>query len=184
MDVQIPCICPPKGDEVRHPSGDTVTLKDTLGFADMQTLRYAVKVVKTSDQRASVAQILAVMSEHYIIVGVSAWSVVDERGKPVEPTPDELRDRLMSHMDAVIAVSDAADDLYLAVMLPLLQRASTSSPPTPTSESTSPTTDSSEKPPKPSKRSSITTIPTAATETTSGSLDGVSNSSQSSVSAA
>jgi hypothetical protein len=159
-------------------------LKDKLDFVGVQTLRYAVRVLKTVDDRASTAQTLAVMSEHYIMAGFESWSVVDGKGKPLVPTPDEIRDRLLGNTDAALAVSDVADDLYLEVMLPLLQPASTFSPPTPIDESTSPKTDSSQKPPKPSKRSSITTIPTDATVVTSSSLDGDSSSSPSSLSAA
>lgn len=184
MDVRIPCICPPKGDDVRHPDGDIVTLRQTLGFQGVVTLRYAVQVVKENDPNASVAQILGVLSEHYILAGVESWTVVDEKGKPLPVTPTELRERLLTNLDAAMTVADVADDLYLAVMLPLLSRASTPSPPSPTNESTSPTSGSSDTPRKPSKRSSISTIPTAATETTSSSLDGVSSSSQSSESAA
>lgn len=184
MDVRIPCICDPRGGEVRHPDGDTVSLREKLDFTGVQTLRYAVRVLKTTDDRASTAQTLAVMSEHYIMAGFDAWTVVDAKNKPLPPTPDEIRDRLLGNIDAALAVSDVADDLYLEVMLPLLNPASTSSPPTPTAESTSPTTASSEKRPKPSKRSSITTIPTDATVVTSSSLDGDSSSSPSSASAA
>jgi hypothetical protein len=184
MDVQIPCICPPKGDETRHPDGDTVTLRETLGFQSVVTLRYAVQVMKSNDPDASIAQILGVLSEHYILAGVEAWTVVDEKGKPAEVTPAALRERLLPNLDAAMTVADVADSLYLAVMLPLLNRVSTSSPPSPTSGSTSPTTGSSDKLRKQSKPSSISTIRTAATEATSSSLVGVSSSSQSSESAA
>lgn len=184
MDVLIPCICPPKGDAVRHPDGDIVTLRETLGFQAVVTLRFAVQVTKENDPNASIAQILGVLSEHYILAGVESWTVVDDKNKPVEVTPTALRERLLTNLDAAMTVADKADDLYLAVMLPLLNRVSTSSPPTPTSGSTSPTTGTSDTPRKPSKRSSISTIPTAGTEATSSSLDGVSSSSQSSESAA
>lgn len=184
MDVSIPCICPPKGDEVRHPDGDTVTLRTTLPFQAVVALRYAIQVTKENDPQASVATILGVLSEHYILGGVESWTVVDEKNKPVEVTPTALRERLLMNLDAAMGVANVADDLYLAVMLPLLNRVLTSSPPSPTSGSTSPTTGSSGKPRKPSKPSSISHIPTAGTETTSSSLDGVSSSSQSSESAA
>lgn len=199
MDVRIVCICDPKGDAPRHPDGDNVSLRDKLGMVHVQTLRYAVQVLRNQDERASLAQILATMSEHYVLVGIEAWSVVDAKGRAIDPTSDEIRERLLTNIEAAMTVSDAADGLYWDVMLPLLMRGSQSSPPTPTDESTSAKSDDSESPTqpvetsksrssstaaKPSKRSSIVSIPMAATEMTSSSLDGVSSISPKSESAA
>jgi len=184
MDVTIGCICPPKAGEIRHPDGDTVTLREKLGFQAVVTLRFAVQVIKDQDPDASIATVLGVLSEHYILAGVEDWTVVDDRNKPVPVTPAALRERLLTNLDAAMTVADVADDLYLAVMLPLLNRVSTSSPHSPTTESTSPPTGSPPKRPRPSKPSLTSITPTAGTETTSSSLGGVSNSSPNSVSAA
>ncbi len=184
MNVQIPCICPPKGDEVRHPSGDTVTLREKLPFQAVAAIRWAVGIQKTTDPRASIADTFGLLTEHYVMAGVEAWTVVGDNNKPIEVTPDALRDVLLAQIDAAITVADKADDLYQAVMLPLLLGSSTSSPSTPTTGSTSRTTGRSARHPKRSKPSSTTTTRTDGTETTSTSLALVSSSSQSSESAA
>jgi hypothetical protein len=183
MNVTIPCLCPPKDGEPRHPE-DTVTLRDKLGFRGVTTIRWAVALLKENDADASVADVLAVLTENYVMAGVEAWTIVDDKGKPVEVTPAALRDILLDDPIASQIVADAADDLYLAVMLPLLNRASMSSPPSRKTRSTSAGTGSSRKRPRPSKPSSISTIPTVVTETTSSSLDGDSRSSPNSVTAA
>lgn len=184
MDVLIACICPPKGDAVRHPDGDTVTLRATLPFTSVSAIRWSIAVQREVDPGVSLAEQFGVISELYLLGGVESWTVVDEKGKPVEPSKPEIRSRLLTAQSQAQMVGDAADDLYQAVMLPLLNQASTFSPPSPTDESTSPPSGASKSPPKPSRRSSISTIRTGDTEVTSSSLDGVSSSSQSSASAA
>jgi hypothetical protein len=184
MDVPIPCICPRKGDASRHPDGDTVMLRETLGFRAVTTLRWVVRYLKETDPDISTPAVLAALTEEYAIAGVESWTVVDAKGQPIEASPAAVREFLLPHIDAATIVADAADMLYLVVMLPLLSPASTSSPDTPIAESTSPKNGSPQKPPKPSKQSSISTIPTAGTEVTSSSLDGDSSSLPNSVSAA
>ncbi len=179
----ITCICPPKGDATRHPDGDTINLRDKLDFRAVATIRWAIAIAQETDPDASLAEQFGIITEHYVLEGVESWSLVDDKGKPVEVTKKEIRERLLPHPQAQL-IGDAAEALYQAVMLPLLRGESMSSPPTPTTESTSPTTGSSEKAPRPLRRSSTSTSRTAATETTSTSLDGVSSSSQSSASAA
>jgi hypothetical protein len=176
--VKIECICPPRADGTeRHPDGDTVTLRERLDFRAALAARNSIVMLKNEDPDATSGDILATLTETYLLGGVESWSLVDERGKPVEVSRTAIRERLLSHVDAAMIVGDAADELYAAsVILPLLKRAQDSSPPTPTSASTSATMAPSPKRPKPSKRSSITTIPTAATATTSPSPDGDSNS--------
>ena len=183
MDVSIPCICPPKGDEVRHPDGDTVTLREALDFHAVTTIRWASAVIRESDPGADVAEYLASTTEHYILFGIADWTVVDAKNKPLAVTKPAIRELILGHPVVGQIVGDKADEAYGAVMLPLLNPAWTSSPPTPTDESTSPTSQST-KPPKRSKPSSISTIPTDVTGTTSSSLDGDSSLSPSSVSAA
>lgn len=184
MDVQIPCICPLKGDERRHPDGDTITLRDKLPFAAVSTIRWSVAIQRETDPATTIAEEFGTISEFYVLFGIAAWTLVDVTGKPIEVSKAAIRVHLLTVDGPAQIVSDAADDLYQAVMLPLLRGASTSSPPSSTTESTSPPTGSLEKPPRRSKPSSITPTPTAATETTSSSLDGASSSSLSSATAA
>lgn len=179
MDVTIRCICPPKADGSPRHDEDTVTLRDTLGFTDVHTLRWAVAVQKETNPKASLAESLAMLTEHYLIVGVSDWTVVDVRGRPVEVTREAVRDILLSddNVDAALAVGDVADNLYTGLFVPLLQSAQKSSPSTPTTESTSarksrassrrePSSDTHRTPRKRSSPSSITSIPTDVTVTT------------------
>jgi hypothetical protein len=186
MDVTIRCICPPKGDAPRHPDGDTVVLRDKLGCQGVAAIRWAVAIQKETNPQASLAETFGLLTEQYVLAGVESWTLVDDKGKPVAVDAASIRAHLLTpeHIDEAIAVADVADDLYLAVVLPLLTGSSTSSPPTPTTGSTSPRTGSSAKRPKRSKPSSISTIPTGGTVVTSNSLEFDSNSSQSSESAA
>lgn len=183
MNVPIRCICPPKNGEVRHAQGDTVTLGDKLNFRTAHGIRWAIAFLQAQDPQTGTAETMAVLSEQYLLSGIEAWSLRDDRGV-IPVSSGAIRTYLLAELDVASFLADKADDLYGPVMLPLLRAASTSSQSTPTDESTSPPTTSSEKPPRRSKRSSITTIRTADTETTSKSLDGDSNLSPSSVSAA
>jgi len=170
MNVDIPCVCG------RHET-DSVTLRETLDFRSAIAIRNAAIVLRTEDPDASVAEILATLSEQYLLFGVESWTLADAKGKPLPVSRAAIREHLLSRPDVAVIVADAADGLYAeAVVLPLLVRASTSSPPRPTDGSTSAPTGSETPRPKPSKRSSITTSPTAATATTMLSLAGGSNS--------
>lgn len=169
----IPCICPPKGDEVRHPLGDTVDLREKLDFTAALAARNTIIHAKTNDPGMSVAEVQALLTELYLLSGIESWSVTDEKGKRTEATRTAIREHLLTNIEAAVIVADAADEMYAeAVMLPLLTKASTSSPPTPEAPSTSPTIGSSPAPRKPSKRSSTTTTPTDDIEVTSPSLGG------------
>lgn len=158
MDVKIGCLC-----GGTHPDGDTVTLRDRLDFRSATTIRKAIGMVN-EDGDTEAPEILAVMTEWYALLGIEAWTLTDDRGKPLPVTRAAIREKLLDNPDALmdtLTVADAADELYMPViLLPLLVRASTSSLPTPTAPSTSAPTDSSEKPPKPSKRSSTTSTRT------------------------
>src|SRR5688572_6057575 len=183
MDVTIPCLCPPDG--VRHPSGDTVQLREKLDFTAALAARNTIIHAKTNDPGMSIAEVQALLTELYLLSGIESWSVKDEKGKALEPNRTAIREHLLTNIGAAVLVADAADELYAeAVMLPLLEKASTSSPPTPEAPSTSPTTGSSPEPRKPSKRSSTSTTPTDVIEVTSPSLVGGSRSSPSSATAA
>jgi hypothetical protein len=167
MDVHIRCICPPKGQAVRHAGGDTVTLRDTLGFRGVASLRWAIAAQKSQDPDATLGETFGMLTEQYVLAGVEAWTVVGDDGQPVEVTPQAIRSILLPQSDAAVIVADAADDLYLAVMLPLLVGSSNASQPTQTTEPTSAMTTGSERPLTPLKPFSTTTSPTDDTETTS-----------------
>jgi hypothetical protein len=181
----VPCLCPPTAEGVRHPEGDTVTLRDPLDFRTAVTMQKAVTILFSDQPGASPEQVLGVLSEAYVVHGVASWSVVDGKGKPVPVNPATVAATLLPHVAAAMAVADEADPLYAkAVLVPLLAKASNSSPGTPTSESTSPATGSPPAPLKPLRPSSTSTTPTADTATTSRSRAGGSSSSPSSASAA
>ena len=182
MNVTIPCICPPKDGQPRHDE-DTVTLRDKLGFQAVAAIRWQTEIMRQTDPRASFAELFGAVTELYILYGIEEWTVVDDKGKLVEVSKPAIRDRLLTTDQAQI-VGDVADGQYAEVMRPLLQPASTSSPPTPKIPSTSHERNTSPRHRTRSKPSSISTIPTAATETTTSSLDGDSRSSPNSVTAA
>lgn len=200
MDVRITCACPLKGGAVRHPDGDTVVLRDKLSFHEALTIRKAVALARDgadeTHERGLAAEVLATLSEFYVLMGVESWTITTEgeKGKvvPLPVTKASIRAVLLESPDVDLVI-DAADALYnQAILLPLLNRASQSSPSTPTpsedddssTSQTPSTTDLPKTPPKPSRPSSTSTTRTVGTETTSLSLVGVSNSSQSSQSAA
>lgn len=181
--VTVPCRCLPDG--TRHPEGDVVTLRDTLPFVQAQTARNAVLLLRNDDPDASVAEILAVLTEQYVLLGLDGWTLCGADGKPLDLTRAAVRDRILGDDVAASIVANAADDLYASkVMLPLLRGASTSSPHSPTTESTSPATGSEPMSPTPSSPSSTSTTPTAVTATTSKPRAGGSRSLPSSASAA
>lgn len=183
MDVRITCLCPLKDEAVRHPDGDTVTLRDKLDFHTVMTIRKSRNTIVTEDDEIRLAQRLARFTEFYMLLGIVSWTLVDGKGKPIDVSHQAIRDYLFTS-DQVEVVSEAAEELYNpVVLLPLMDRASTSSPGTPTPDSISPTS-TPPSPLKPSRRSSTITTPTGGTETTSSSLDGVSNISPRSESAA
>jgi len=176
--VNIECLCPPNAaGEVRHPAGDEITLRERLDFRASLTARNTMVLLKEEDPDVSSAEILAALTETYLVLGIESWSLVDAKGKPVPASKAAIRALLLEKPNIAMEIGDAADALYsAAVILPLLARARNSSPPTPTNGSTSVTTPSLPKPPKRSRRSSITTIPTAATAPTSPSPAGASSS--------
>lgn len=184
MNVPIPCICPARPDgEQRHPDGDTVALRDVLDFRTTTVLRQSVKWLKTEDPEATVPEVLAMLTEAYLVHCIESWTVVDAKGKAVGPSHQAIRDLLLP-TDSAAIVGDVADSLYSErVLLPLLAQGSTSSPPSSTSDSTSATTGSGQKPLKPSKPSSTTSSPTAGTAPIPRSPDGDFSSSPSSASA-
>jgi len=179
VDVTIPCVCSADHDS------DTVTLRDALSPHDAMALDKDIQVMRAEDPDATAGDVLATLSEGYIVRGISSWSLVGEDGEPLPVTKSAIRSLILPNLEAANAIAEEADGLYAeAVMLPLLRRASKSSPPSPTDGLTSAPTDSSATPPRPSKRSSTTTTRTGAIATMSGSHAGASSSSQNSASAA
>jgi hypothetical protein len=178
----VECLCPPKATgEVRHPDGDTIELRERLDFRGVLAARNAIALLKNEDPDVSSAEILATLTETYLLLGVRTWSVVDAKGKAVEVNNVSIRQYLFANEEAAIAIADEADDLYRErIIAPLVRAAQNSSPPTPTNDSISPTTGPASKTRKPSKRSSITTIPMADTEMTASSPGGDSSSSRNS----
>ena len=167
MNVKVPCTCPPKANgEPRHDQ-DTITFRDRLDFRGGMVIRKAITMLKVEDPDSGAAEVLAAMSEHYMLEGISGWSLVDEKGKPVEADKSAIRAFINNHQDIVFDhLVDEADNLYSEqVLLPLVRRAQNSSPPSPTDDSTSVPTGSEATPRKRSARSSTSTTPTAGTGT-------------------
>lgn len=186
MRVDIDCVCPPRADgEPRHPDGDTVTLRETLGFREVTAIRHGISFLENDGTDTYTAEVLAVLTEGYVLHGIESWTLTDEKGKLLDVSRTAIRERILSRVDVASVVGDAADELYgEKVLLPLLVRASKSSQPSPTGRSTSPRKGSQASRPKPSSPSSTTTTPTDGTVTTTGPLVGVSSFSQNSESAA
>lgn len=180
--VTIDCACPGG----RHPEGDTITLRDRLDFRTATTIRKSIALGSDDGTPLGAAEVLAILTEGYVLYGIEAWTLVDDRGKPLPVTRSSIRDRILDSPTAYVSatmIGDAADDLYgPQVLLPLLARASISSPPLPTEPSMSPKPGPA-KLPRPSKRSSTSTTRTDGIEATSPSLAGVSSSSPSLTSA-
>jgi hypothetical protein len=185
MDVTIPCPCPKVNGRLRHES-DKVTLRNKLDFRQATTITKSVQFIDNDDEQSRAAEVLATLSEYYILVGIERWTIRDAANKPVPVTKNAIRQTILDRPAVYAPIEVAADKLYQEViLLPLVEAASSSSQPSPTEPPMSPRLDGEQpKRPKRSKQSSISTIPTAATVTTSSSPDGDSNSSQSSVTAA
>lgn len=166
--MDIPCICPVKPDgAVRHADGDRIELRERLDFRSSLAAQNTVFVLKAEDPDASSADILAALTESYLLSGVESWSVVDEKGKPVEPTRTAIRERLLTRLDVALIVAERADELYRdAVIAPLVRAASTSSRSTPTDESISAINGSPGPSRSRSSRSSTITTLTDDTEET------------------
>jgi hypothetical protein len=176
--MDIPCICPLKEGQPRHDK-DTVELRERLDFRSSLAAQNAVRLLYGEDPDASEADVLAVLTESYVLSGIESWSVVGVDDKPITPNKPAIRDLLLPNLDVANLVAEAADDLYRqAIIDPLVRMVSSSSEPTQTDESTSPTSTSEEQNQNHSSPSSISTSPMDDIETTGLSLTGVSSSSQ------
>lgn len=178
MDVPIECPCPGKP---HRKTGDTVTLKDKLTFREATTVRkYLQNVKRHEDENLLDAEYSATLSEGYLLVGVESWTLTNGDTQPIPVSPESIREHLLELPVAASIVADQADNLYAEyVLLPLLARASKSSPPRQTNGSTYQKSGSTRKRKTPSKRSSISTTRTAGTAKTRGQPGTVSNGSPS-----
>lgn len=171
--VPVTTACPCPGTP--HANGDTVYLRARLGLAAGIAVQRLI--IESNQPRPDVAEITGLLAEAYLLHGVESWTFTDEQGEAVAVNPVTIRSILLADFSLASPVADAADDLYMApVILPLVNRAQTSSPSTPTNGSTSRRRSGTSKRPKPSKPSSTTTTPTASTVETSPALAGVSSS--------
>ena len=168
------CICPPKSNgDPRHVNGDTVTLRDHLPFRAGLAARNTVILLKQEDSEATTADILASLTEVYLLEGIESWTLYDDKGKQVPVSRSTIRAFMADHVDEAMTVGEEADGLYSASVIdPLVRRAATFSQPTQTTNSMSATNGSSPTPLKRSKRSSISTSPTGGTERMSASPGG------------
>lgn len=159
-EVAVSCLCPPKAGEVRHETGDTIRLRDRLDFFGASSVRNAAVVLKATDPGSQTAEVMAALTEAYILAGVESWTVQDDKGKPVECNRQTVREILLASVEDAMIVGEEADELYGAVMRPLILRAFRPSRSSQTDESMSPTNGSQPKRPKRSPQSSTTTTRT------------------------
>jgi hypothetical protein len=167
------CRCP----GTPHPDGDLLYLRPKLGLAAGVAIQQTV--IDMAGNR-SAPDITGLLSEAYLRYGVAEWNLVDETGKPLELTPETLREQVLDDFERATPAADRADELYMqATIGPLLPKAPSSLPTMPTNGSTSATNGNTPKPRKRSKRSSTITSPMGVTATTTDSPAGVSSSSAS-----
>ncbi len=165
------CRCP----DAPHADGDVVYLRPKLGLAAGVAVQQTV--IDLADVR-SAPEITGLLSEAYLRYGVADWNLVDAAGKPLDLTPDSLREQVLDDFERATPAADKADELYMqATIGPLLPKAPSSLPTTPISVSTSATNGHTPKPRKRSRRSSTTTTQTGVTETITSSPAGAFNSS-------
>lgn len=183
--TQIICPCPPLADGAPRHEADTVNLRERLGFVQAESIRNRIAMRQAdAGQDLEPEEVLAILTEGYILYGVESWTLADDAG-PLAVTRTNIRAYIVDRWDIAPDVAEDADEAYAsAVMLPLLAKASRSLPSTPTEPSTSPSPSTGTEVPTPSKRSSTTTTPTDAIEPTILSRAGASSTSRKSTSAA
>jgi hypothetical protein len=158
-----PCQC----SGTPHEDGDVVELRERLSLAQGTQVQTVIIMARNAGQAPEI--VTGLLAEAYLRVGVMAWNLVDDKGKPLPVTPDTIEERLLSDFSVGTLVSDRADELYAAtVVLPLVQAAARPSHTTTTNGSTSARNGGSSKRPTRSKRSSTSTSPMADTATTTG----------------
>jgi len=158
----VECPCP----GTPHPEGDIVTLRSRLGLSAGTQLQTVI--VQANQSGAPVGEVAGLLAETYLRVGIIEWTFVDEDGKPVAVTPENIERLLLEDFARATPVADKCDELYAGTVLgPLVNGAAKSSPTTPTAKSTSRPATGSRRSPKRSKPSSTSTTLTGATATTS-----------------
>lgn len=126
------CLCP----GTPHAGGDWVDLRPELDYA-------GGLLVIGSMTGDDVEGMISRLSKAYLQAGVVAWSFVDEAGKAIPVTRQNVN-RLRWN-SAAMTIANAAADLYgEAVLDPLVRTASESSPSGQSEDSTSPTIPSGE----------------------------------------
>ena len=157
-----PCACP--GEP--HPDGEVVNLRERLTLS--QGIQLQSAILEASKSRLGGPAATGVLSEQYLLVGVESWNLVGMDG-PIPVTPETIAEHLLSDFERGNVASNQADELYAErYILPLVQRATNSSPSTTTDESTSPTSDGgTTEPPTPSEPSWTSHTPTDVIELTS-----------------
>lgn len=182
-EVQVPCLCPDGG---HGEEGDTITLRETLDYAAVRAVRYAGAIAREEDPESSIASLMAVMNEGFILHGIESWTLRDAKRKPLELDRATIRQYVLGNLEAALVIGDYADALYQPLVLhPLAALAKRWSQPSPTNGSTSAPTElpsmspdsteasngassiHSEKRPRRSKRSSTTSTPMDSIEATS-----------------
>jgi len=188
------CLCPDGG---HGEEGDTIPLRPQLDYTAVRAIRYAGNITRSDDAESSIASLMAVMSEGFLLHGVESWTLREGK-KPIEPDKAAIRKYLLGNVEAAMIVGDYADAVYQRQVLhPLVGLARRLSQPSQMNGSTSPQNGSafkspsatdetsgsngksssrSEKRPKRSKYSSITSTPTASTEPTTPASAGASTS--------
>jgi hypothetical protein len=169
----IGCVCPPKADGTPRHVTDEVTFREKMPFVGGQAARFEMSVLLNDDADASPAERMAVMGPIFLFYGIESWTLRDKQNHEVPVSRQAIRALMEEHDVEASDLVQEATQLYMeAVINPLRDRESSSSPPTSTNGSTSATTGSSPTPPKRPKPSSISTIPTAGTEKMSASPGG------------
>jgi hypothetical protein len=191
LSCLVDCICPDGGHGA---AGDTITFRPTLGYTAVRAVRYAGAIAQEEDPEASIASLMAVMNEGFILHGVESWTLRD-KGTPVPVEAGAIRRLILANTTTALIVGDYADALYQPqVLLPLAALAARSLQRSQTDESTSPPSGgsstslspdatepaaSSDEPsipsatrPKRSRRSSTTSTRTDYTEPITSGSDG------------
>lgn len=158
--TRVRCLCPPDGS--RHPEGEAITFRERLDFRTALLARKSIAWLKNEDPDSGVPEILALLSEFYLLNCIESWTLRDAKGKPLEVSKTNIRSQVLAST-AAFDLADFADDIYTdQVLLPLAAAGSSSSLPSPTNGSTSPTPGNGPSR-RPSKRSSIANTRTVAT---------------------
>lgn len=158
------CLCPPDGS--RHPAGDEVTFRETLGFRDVLGFQRAIGWFNDQNPDADVPETLTFLSEWYLLHCIESWTLADAKGKRLQVSKANVSEYVLTKFEPAIELANFADELYTKVLLlPLANKGETSSPRSRMNGSTSATPGSGKSPTR-SKRSSTTSTQMAATATT------------------